>query len=122
MKLRKVVEALPSLQKLSAAELSLKRLYWVRKLIRKLEAEIAFFNEERRKILEKYKDGGKMRPEAVKDANREIEDLLNVDVEVDFQIAEISDEEEVKLSNNDVEALEGFVKILFTEDEDERSD
>lgn len=123
MKLLKIVSAQEALKKLSASDLTLKCLYWVRKLISKIEPELKFFYEERDKIIKKHSDGnGKIIPESIPAVNKEIEKLLELDIEVHYTAAEIPDTENITLSNNDISALEGFVKIIFTEDIQEEKD
>lgn len=131
MKLGKIVNAVPALQKLSAADLTLKTLYWIRKLISKLEHELKFYYDSRQSILEKYKESQtgdriKIKENCISLANKEMSELLDMEVEVDFTVPEILDSENIKLSVNDLMALEGFVKFIFeddiTEDEPEESE
>jgi hypothetical protein len=121
LKLKKIVDALPSLQKLSAADLSLKCLYWVRKLINKLEPELKFYSEERGKIIEKYrdpdvKDTVKFKPWDIADVNKDIEELLDIDIEANFTVPVVPESEDIKLSVNDLAALTGFVDFVFDAD------
>lgn len=126
IKLRKIVIAIPALQKLSSVDLSLKKLYWVNKLINELENELKFYHESRQKIIEKYKESQtgnkiKIRDDCVTLFNQEINELLDMEVEVKFTVPEIPDTEEIKLSRDDIIALEGFVKIRFEDDLEEES-
>ena len=116
MKLKKIIDAVPALQKLANADLSLKRLYWVKKLISQLENEVAFFNDERNKIVAKYCENGKIKPEHAEAFKSEMDELLALDVDVKFKVVEIPDTEDIKLSVNDLMLLDGFVKILFQEE------
>lgn len=115
MKMIQVVNALPTLQKLASCELTLKTLYRINKLLGNLENEVAFYNEHREKMLAKYCEvvDNRYVPRAEDEAklNAELNELLGT--EIDTQITEVvlSIDEDVKLSYNDLVALEGFVRI-----------
>jgi hypothetical protein len=122
MILQKIIDAVPSLQKVSAAELSLKNLYKVHKMVSELDTEVEFFNNEKEKIISKYRDENvktevKISKENIDAVNREIRDLLNVEVEPDFVKIQLPDTEDIKLSVNDLKALDGFVEIIFEKKE-----
>lgn len=116
MKLKKIVDALPSLQKLAAADLTLRQLYYVKKLVAALQPEFTFWDEKRKSIVDKYRDGNIIPAENREAANKEIQELIDFDVKVKYKEVILPDSEGIKLSLNDLEALEGFVKINFTEE------
>lgn len=115
MKIVQVVEALPSLQKLAGQDLSIKKLYKISKLLGNLENEIAFYNEQRNKILAKYCDivGNQYVPreENVEKLNVEMKELLDTEIEYEVKEVIIDTDENIKLSYNDLLALKGFVRI-----------
>ena len=115
MKMVQVVNALPSLQKLAGQDLSIKKLYKISKLLGNLENEIAFYNEQRNKILGQYCDivDNKYIPrkEDEMKLNAELTELLDTDIEYVVNEVAIGDDEDVKLSYNDLVVLEGFVRI-----------
>lgn len=115
MKIVQVVDALPSLQKLAAQDLSIKILYKVSKLLGNLDNEIAFYTEKRNRILSQYCDivGNQYVPRKENEAqlNAEIKELLDIDIECDIKEVVIGTNEDVKLSYNDLVALRGFVRI-----------
>ena len=115
MKIIQVVDALPSLQKLAAQDLSIKTLYKVSKLLGNLHNEIAFYTEKRNKILSQYCDivGNQYVPRKENEAqlNAEMQELLDIDIEYDVKEVVIGTDEDVKLSYNDLVALKGFVRI-----------
>lgn len=115
MKIVQVVEALPSLQKLAGQDLSIKKLYKVSKLLGNLENEIAFYNEQRNKILAKYCDivGNQYVPreENVEKLNVEMKELLDTEIEYEVKEVIIDTDENIKLSYNDLVQLKGFVRI-----------
>ena len=115
MKIRQVVEALPALQKLAGCELSLKKLYKISKLLGNLESEIAFYNEQRGKIIAKYCDivGNQYVPRGEDEAklNAELGELLNTEIDEEIVEVVIGCDEDVKLSYNDLMAMEGFIRV-----------
>ena len=115
MKIVQVVDALPSLQKLAAQDLSIKILYKVSKLLGNLDNEIAFYTEKRNQILSQYCDivGNQYVPRKKDEAklNNEIKELLDIDIECDIKEVVIGCDEDIKLSYNDLMTLRGFVRI-----------
>jgi hypothetical protein len=115
MKIIQVVNALPSLQKLAGQDLSIKKLYKVSKLLGNLENEIAFYNTQRSKLLSQYCDvvGNQYVPRKEDEAklNAELNELLDTDIECEVKEVVIGTDEDVKLSYNDLVALEAFVRI-----------
>ena len=115
MKVKQVVDALPSLRKLAKQDMSIKKIYKISKLLGNLEVEIAFYDEQRSRILSKYCDivGNQYVPrkEDEDKLNAELGELLNTEIECDIKEVVIGSDEDIKLSYNDVVALEGFVVI-----------
>ena len=115
MKIRQVVDALPSLQKLAGQELTTKTLYKIQKLFGNLEREIAFYDEQRNKIMSKYCDivGNQYKPreDSMVALNTELGELLDIDIECEVKEVVIGLNENIKLSYNDLLALRGFVRI-----------
>ena len=115
MKIGQVVEALPSLQKLARQDISIKKLYKISKLLGNLEDEIAFYNAQRNKIISQYCDvvGNQYVPRQEDEGklNAELSELLDTDVECEINEVAIGDNENIKLSYNDLIALRGFVRI-----------
>ena len=115
MKIIQIVNALPSLQKLAGQDLSIKKLYKVSKLLGNLENEIAFYNEQSSKILSQYCDvvGNQYVPrQGCEDKmNAAMNELLDTDVECDIKEVVLGTNENIKMSFNDLMALQGFVGI-----------
>lgn len=115
MKIRQVVDALPSLQKLAGQDLSIKKLYKISKLLGNLDGEVAFYNEQRNKILSQHCDivGNQYVPKAenMDKLNAELNELLDTDIECDVKEVALGDNENIKLSYNDLMALKGFIRI-----------
>ena len=119
MKIIQVVNALPALQKLAGQDLSIKNLYKISKLLGNLETEVAFYNEQRGKILAKYCDvvGNQYVPKKEEEVklNSELGELLNTEIDCNIKEVAIGIDEDIKLSYNDLLMLEGFVRIEDTE-------
>lgn len=115
MKIIQVVNALPALQKLAAQDLSIKKLYKISKLLGNLEDEIAFYNDQREKILGKYCDvvGNQYVPRKENEAelNKELNELFETEIECKVKEVVISDNENIKMSYNDLVLLQGFIRI-----------
>lgn len=115
MKIIQVVNAIPSLQKLAGQDLSIKKLYKVSKLLGNLENEIAFYNEQRNKILSQYceiVDNQYVPHQGCEDKmNAAMNELLDTDIECDIKEVVIGDDENIKLSYNDLVQLNGFVRL-----------
>ena len=115
MKIKQVVEALPSLQKLAGQDLSLKKLYKISKVLGNLEKEIAFFNEQKIRLFAKHCDvvGNQYVPIKESEAQlaQELNELLDMDIECEISEVAISCNEDVKLSYNDLVALDGIIRI-----------
>jgi hypothetical protein len=115
MKIIQVVNAFPALQKLAGQELTTKSLYKISKLFGNLEREIAFYNEQRNKILTKHCDivGNQYVPrkEDEEKLNAELDELLNIEIECEIKEVVIGVDENIKLSYNDLVMLQGLVRI-----------
>ena len=100
---------------MAGQELTIKNLYKISKLFGNLEREIAFYNEQRNKILTEYCDvvGNQYIPKKDSEAtlNAKLDELLNVDIEYEIKEVSIGADENIKLSYNDLVALRGFIKI-----------
>ena len=122
MQLKEIVSAVPALGKLAAANLRLKTAYELKKAADILQKEVDFFEQERRKIVEKYgtaqEDGAVLIPaEQRTQADEEYARLLSMEVQPDFSRLQISISEEAKLSVNDLAALAPFADFIEHEEE-----
>ena len=117
MQLKEIVSAVPALGKLTAANLRLKTAYELKKTADILQKEVDFFEQERRKIVEKYgtvqEDGAVLIPaEQRPEADEEYVRLLSMEVQPDFSRLQISISEDAKLSVNDLAALAPFADFI----------
>ena len=122
MLLKEIVSAVPALGKLAAANLRLKTAYELKKTADILQKEVDFFEQERRKIAEKYgtvqEDGAVLIPaEQRTQADEEYARLLSMEVQPDFSRLQISISEDAKLSVNDLAALAPFADFIEHEEE-----
>ena len=122
MLLKEIVSAVPALGKLAAANLRLKTAYELKKTADILQKEVDFFEQERRKIAEKYgtvREDGTVRipPEQRAQANEEYARLLSMEVQPEFSRLQISVSEDAKLSVNDLAALAPFADFIEYEEE-----
>lgn len=118
VKLKTIIDAIPSLSKISGGDLSLGCAYRLQKSVSALQREINFFSEQRRKIFDKYgtpKDDGtySFDKENERPAIGELEELLSLEVEPDIEVIEIPITENIRVSANDVGLLSPFIQ--FTE-------
>lgn len=115
MKYLQVVNALPSLQKLAKQDMSIKKAYKISGLFNKLDDEMVFYNSQKEKILSKYCDivGNQYVPRREDEIklNAELNELLDTDIDCEVKEVVIDDCEDIKLSYNDIVALQGFVRI-----------
>ena len=108
MLLKEIVSAVPALGKLAAANLRLKTAYELKKTADILQKEVDFFEQERRKIVEKY---------GTAQEDEEYVRLLSMEVQPDFSRLQISISEDAKLSVNDLAALAPFADFIEYEEE-----
>ena len=122
MQLKEIVSAVPALSKLASANLRLKTAYTLKQMADILQKEVDFFEQERKKILEKYgkvqEDGSVLIPvEQRTKAEEEYNRLLSMEVQPEFSRLRISLSEDAKLSVNDLSLLAPFAD--FVEDKEE---
>lgn len=122
MKLDNVINAVPALQKLASESLTPKTLYWVSKLLSKLEKDVDFFNAERNKLVQEFgaeiePGKWKVREEQFSDFECRMGDLLNVEIDADFKVVQLPTSENIKLSYNDLRLLDGFVELALVDDD-----
>lgn len=118
MKIKNIVDAIQSLQKIASSDVSLQTLYSVNKLMKKVEEEIEFFEKERINILEKYgkridNDKYKIEDNLKTEYEKAMTELLNIEVKNNIDEIILPMTENIQLSYNDLKALNGFVKVEF---------
>lgn len=122
MTLRNIVKAAPVLQKLTRHEFSVAQLYRATKLINAVNAELAIYNDGRRELIERHceKDGEKLK---YKDGtgiafNRELQELLDVEVELNAKPLVLTERDNIRLTLADMDALDGLVELKIDDGEE----
>lgn len=123
MTLRNIVKAAPVLRKLGRCEFSVAQLYRATKLINAVNAELAIYDAGRRELIERHceKDGEKLK---YKDGtgiafNRELQELLDVEVELNAKPLVLTERDNIRLTLADMDALEGFIELKVDDREEE---
>ena len=115
--LRTIIDAVPAFNKLASGDLPLSLAYKLSKQIKALATEIAFFNAEREKVMEKY--GGESRRDRIvfRDPGGvdEFEKVLELTVTPDTERLRIPMLDDIHLSAHDVAFLEPFVEFEVSE-------
>ena len=121
MTLRQIVKAAPVLQKMTAYELSVTQLYRASKLVKAVNEELAIYDAGRRELIERHceKDGDRLK---YKDGtgiafNRELQELLDVEVELGVKPLVLTERDNIRLTLCDMDAVEGLVEIKIDEEE-----
>jgi hypothetical protein len=121
MTLRNIVKSAPVLQKLTTQELSVVQLYCASKLVKAVNEELAIYNAGRRELIERHceKDGDKLKyKDGTGEAfNRELQELLDVEVELKVKPLVLTERDNIRLTLCDMDAVEGLVKIKIGEEE-----
>lgn len=125
MKLKTLYNAYPALTKLAGQDLPLKELYKLSRILRAFEGDIRFFMEQREELFRKYgaeQDGEiVILPEHAEEFAAAMDELGEVDADVDAEILGLPMElsadgaENVRLSYNDLQMLEGIVELKGAE-------
>ncbi|GHU34987.1 hypothetical protein FACS1894105_02790 [Clostridia bacterium] len=121
MKLLEIVNAIPALTKLAAADMPLPDAYRLQKLIGSLQSDIDFFNAQKLKTAQKY---GVIRDDnfvdipgdKIAEAQSELDELLYMNVETEITAIQIPANDTIKLSANDVGLLTPFAEFIFKEE------
>lgn len=121
MKMRNLVDAVPSIRKIANQDLSAKTLYRVSLLLDRFEGQLKAYDETRAKLIDKYCEtvDGKIIPKngAKADFEREMLDLLDMELDMaDVKLVEIPSEEDIHLSYVDLNNLKEFITINFKEE------
>ena len=122
MKMKSLVDALPSIRKIAGQDLHAKTLYRVSLLLDRFDKELKAYDETREKLIEKYcdrKDGKVIpKPDCAADFEREMLELLDMEIDMNgMKPVEIPADEDIRISYADLCLLSEFIKIKFEEEE-----
>lgn len=108
MKYKKLVEAVPALQKLAAQQLPLSLAYRLAKMVGEVNGELAFFGAKHRQIVEA--EGSEEEKAAL------FEELMDFETDWNHETIRIPADADVVLSCYDIQALGGLVEIYEREE------
>ena len=116
MKLFKIINAIPALNKLGNSDMKISEAYKLQKLLSAMQVEIEFFNRSQLKIIEEngvIQENGEFLIAEDKRAiyAKAMEELAQTDVEPEFSRMKISTSENIQISANDIGVLEPFVEF-----------
>lgn len=116
MKLKTIVAAKKPMQQLAMERLPMKTAHDLYQLAKKLDVHNAFFEEKRLSILEEcaiVQDGKYVpKPGQESEMNKQLDELLSMEINEDWEKVKISMANEVKLTMVDIIALEPFVEFV----------
>lgn len=122
MNMRALVNAKPALIKIASQDLSMKTLYRVSKLLKKLDGELAIYEKQRQRIFEQHGEvSGDIyvpREGHEEDFVREFNELLAVEVDMgDIKPVKIPADEKIAMSYQDLCAVREFIEIEMEDGE-----
>lgn len=106
IKLREVLEAAGSFQVLQNKEVPIKVAYRLKRLANKLQSDINLYSENRNELIkklgEKQKDGTfkVVDPEKLEELSNQTKELLNEEIEVEFNKIKLSELGDIKIEPN----------------------
>ena len=113
-----------ALSKLSQKELPIKVSFKLAKNISKINAELKIYNDERQKLVEKYsikdKDDKpiiennqiKLQPELITEWNRDMQELLSIESEVDIKQFSIDSLDGIKISPSELTQINYMIEDI----------
>ena len=116
MKMKTIVDASPVLRRLSEQPMTIRYAYRLARLIGKINEPLAFYDKRIAEITEKYFDSGEggelvQKVGCQEQIDREVGELLNLDLEQEIAPVEIPEAETVTISAAELILLDGIVKI-----------
>lgn len=117
--MKELLNAKPSLEKILNKDLPMKISYKLSKLARKLDTELKFFDESRKKLFKKYSDDQKQEngqveilDEYKETFEKEINDLLDLEIDLNqIQTVKLEDfPDNLELTPIDLMNLECFIE------------
>ena len=112
------------LMEIARKELPIKVSYAIAKNIAKIEKELEIYNSERQKILDKYcvKDENgknkvdennqlKIQEKYLKDWEKDIKELQNIDIEIDIHKFKLEELNEYKMTPSELIAIDYMIEV-----------
>ena len=123
LKLNELLNATDALQTLSKKSLQARPAFQVVRLLKAADKEIQEFNDIRVKVVNQYGDKDEngelitdengnchIAPEHINEFNKELNDLLNTEIEINANMLSLSDLEELEFTPSDLALLEPFIE------------
>lgn len=123
LKLNELLNATDALQTLSKKSLQARPAFQVVRLLKAADKEIQEFNEIRVKVVNQYGDKDEngelitdengnchIAPEHINEFNKELNDLLNTEIEINANMLSLGDLEELEFTPSDLALLEPFIE------------
>lgn len=103
MKYGPIVSSVQIFQKLVQQPLPLRKAYQLSVMARKMDEELVFFRSKYQEIMES----------ALSDAEKsaKVEELLNFEIEWDLEPLQLSANDDIRLSANDIDKAAGLIEI-----------
>lgn len=123
LKLNELLNATDALQTLSKKSLQARPAFQVVRLLKAADKEIQEFNDVRVKVVNQYGDKDEngelitdengnchIAPEHINEFNKELNDLLNTEIEINANMLSLGDLEELEFTPSDLALLEPFIE------------
>lgn len=123
LKLNELLNATDALQTLSKKSLQARPAFQVVRLLKAADKEIQEFNDIRVKVVNQYGDKDEngelitdengnchIAPEHINEFNKELNDLLNTEIEINANALSLGDLEELEFTPSDLALLEPFIE------------
>ena len=123
LKLNELLNATDALQTLSKKSLQARPAFQVVRLLKAADKEIQEFNDIRVKVVNQYGDKDEngelitdehgnchIAPEHINEFNKELNDLLNTEIEINANMLSLGDLEELEFTPSDLALLEPFIE------------
>ena len=123
LKLNELLNATDALQTLSKKSLQARPAFQVVRLLKAADKEIQEFNDIRVKVVNQYGDKDEngelitdengnchIAPEHINEFNKELNDLLNTEIEINANALSLEDLEELEFTPSDLALLEPFIE------------
>jgi hypothetical protein len=122
IKLGEIINIIESLNNILIKEIPIKTAYMLSKLAQKIEPELKNFQNSNNKLIEKYGQRDENNEiinnngivpiilDKKEDYKKEIEELLNIEIDIDFEPMSIKSLGDIKIAPKDLFVLDRFIK------------
>ena len=114
--LNKIINSIPTFNKIASQNFDIKTAYLIAKIIQQLKEEIELFNQSKNLLLTKYnaqkndKNEFIIPKENIESFNKEIKELLNIEVKINTDKIEINNLNNIQCSPLEIESIIDFIK------------